>query len=143
MPDAEMTAMAEFYRAADREIGAYVAALGIECTGCGTCCQFDVADHVLYASGLERRYLLLTAPPPAACGDLDLIAKGLRCPYQDGNRCLARNGRTLGCRLHYCDALWGGGGEELAERWHRRLKALHDELGIEWRYAPLLPLPLE
>ena len=47
----------------------------------------------------------------------------------------------MGCRLHFCAwTVAADDGEELAERWHRRLKDLHDELGIEWNYRPLLPL---
>ncbi len=132
-----MDAMRGFYARVD----AAVAGLGLECAGCGECCHFDVADHILYASGLERMYL---AAQGAASGipdaDAALLAKGLRCPFQSGGRCLAREGRVLGCRLHFCERAGAAGEGEFAEAFHAELKALHEALGVEWDYRPLLPL---
>ncbi|MDR1745316.1 MAG: YkgJ family cysteine cluster protein [Planctomycetota bacterium] len=122
--------------------------LGAACSGCGACCRFDVADHVLYASDLERRYLLAASGVPAEPdGDPELaslIASGLRCPFQKDGRCEARDGRTLGCRLHFCQWPKEKESEEEAfcEAWHGRLKRLHDDLGLEWRYGPLFPLDI-
>ena len=137
MSDAWIEAIRRLYRELDAELSR----LDAHCRGCGRCCRFDEAEHVLYASGLERRYLVLAAPavsPPV--DEADLMARGLRCPYQENDRCAAREGRVLGCRLYHCE--WG---DEMAEeecyaRWHDRLKRLHEELGEEWNYRPLLPL---
>lgn len=107
------------------------------CRGCGGCCHFDVVDHVLYVSEMERRYLALVSPdfPAEPDASEELLRGGLRCPYQSGGRCFAREGRPLGCRLHFCE------GPELDyEAWHNRLKALHDEVDFGWDYRPLLPL---
>ncbi|MCC8181163.1 MAG: hypothetical protein LIP23_09680 [Planctomycetes bacterium] len=139
-----LAAMAELYRRVDHGL----AALALACHGCGNCCHFESAEHILYASDLERLYLAATAPPIAALPEqsqqpelMALINKGLRCPYQMGERCLARQGRVLGCRLHFCQA--GEDVEIFAESMHQELKRLHDRLGIEWRYAPLLPVEKE
>lgn len=119
---------------------------GLACSGCGTCCRFDEVDHVLYASELERQYLLAASTPPAQPDrDADaafarLLETGLRCPYQRDGRCEARDGRTLGCRLHFCRWPDDRDGEAFCETWHGKLKQLHDDLGLEWRYGPLLPL---
>lgn len=138
MPETWQEAIRRLYRELEDEL----AGLDARCSGCGRCCRFDEADHVLYASGLERRYLALNSPEkkePDA--DAALVEKGLRCPYQAGNGCLAREGRVLGCRLYFC--AWSGPEreEEMYARWHDRLKRLHEELGEEWDYRPLLPLP--
>lgn len=130
-------AMRNFYRDLDEELSG----LEVSCRGCGCCCHFDVVDHILYASGLERRYLVRVAgPQPLADAEPEQLAWGLRCPYQSGGRCQAREGRALGCRLYHCD--WPDGVDEdmVYQRWHERLKRLHDELGEEWDYRPLLPL---
>ncbi len=107
-----------------------LARLAAACGGCGGCCRFDTVDHILYASRLERAYLLAVPPPfPAPDSDpglIDLIAAGLRCPYQHDARCLARGRRPLGCRLHFC-------------RWPADAR-LHEESGLDWRYEPLFPL---
>lgn len=108
------------------------------CDACGRCCRFDEADHILYASALERLYLAQTAVRPEhPDASPELLAAGLRCPFQKDNLCQAREGRTLGCRVHFCREEAG----DWAEAWHERLKRLHETLGVEWAYAPLLPLP--
>lgn len=121
-------------------LDAELAALGVVCGGCGRCCRFDEVDHVLYASRLERRYLALVSPFFPGSGDHELIARGLRCPYQTETGCRAREGRVLGCRLHYCT--WDDPvlEERVYAEWHERLKRMHDELGEPWDYRPLLPL---
>lgn len=137
MTPEHIRAMREFYDRLERE----TAGLGGACHACGGCCRFDEAEHLLYASTLEREYLKTVSPVPPPPGDpalRELIDSGLRCPYQIGNTCEARGGRVLGCRLHFC-----AGGEavaEQAEEWHRRLAELHDRLGAAWGYARLLPL---
>lgn len=137
--------LGEFYR----EVDGAVEGKGWRCRACGECCRFDVAGHRLYASGLERRYLLDTAvlPEKTAAGceaetetEADLLARGLRCPYQAGGRCYARGGRPLGCRLYFCGAADDARVADFYEEWHRRLKALSDEIGAAWEYRPLLPL---
>lgn len=132
--------MRDFYTRVD----AAIAAQGLQCKGCGECCRFDVVDHILYASELEREYLREVAElpkrPDRDASLVDLLKNGKRCPYQTNNRCEARNARTLGCRLHFCD--WANSPEEMdfAEKRHNELKALHSALGAEWDYRPLLPL---
>lgn len=131
------SALAAFYRELEEEL----AGLRPVCRGCGACCRFDLADHVLYASDLEREYLVAADPrPPLAASGAELVAAGLRCPYQSGDDCLARTGRVLGCRLHFCRWPDPDAAADLAERWHIRLKNLHDALAVDWRYSPLLPL---
>jgi Fe-S-cluster containining protein len=127
-------------RAFYARVDAAVAERGLRCRGCGECCHFDTADHVLYASGLERRFLADAPLPAAPDADAALIEAGARCPFQSGSSCHARGARALGCRLHFCE--WDDSEREMdfSERWHAELKALHDALGEAWDYRPLLPL---
>lgn len=123
-----------------RDLDAELARLGVACRGCGECCHFDKVDHILYASELERRLLAVDAVPSSnPDASVEQLSGGLRCPFQERGRCMAREGRVLGCRLHFCS--WPEHGDEFAftENWHGRLKALHDDLGVEWGYRPLLP----
>lgn len=134
-----LAAMAAFYSRVD----AVLAAFGPACGACGRCCRFDTADHILYASSLERAYLVTVSPPPPfdEQGELfHLLSIGHRCPYQDGDACLARDGRTLGCRTHFCEWRDPDGAAEASELLHRELKMVHERLGLEWDYRPLLPL---
>lgn len=133
MNDAWFEAMRGFYRELDGELAGLAAA----CAGCGRCCHFDEVEHILYASRLERLYLARVAAAPARPDAApELLASGKRCPFQKNRACLAREGRVLGCRLHFC----AREDDELSARWHDRLKRLHEELGVEWEYGPLLPL---
>lgn len=126
----------DLYRQLDMEL----AALGEICTGCGTCCHFDKMDHILYASTLERELMRQAARPESMDADEELIAAGKRCPFQEHTQCRAREGRTLGCRLHFCHGAHTPHVENLSEYYHERLKELHNRLDIDWDYRPLLPL---
>lgn len=129
--------LAGMYATMDDELSA----MGAKCAGCGVCCHFDVAEHVLYASRLERDYLRRTATPPdRPDAGPELLARGVRCPFQKGGQCLARQGRPMGCRTHFCAWTDIGQAEDFSIRWHERLKRLHERLGMAWEYAPLLPL---
>lgn len=137
------TAMRQFFAEVDAAVAQQAASTGAACTACGTCCKFDVAEHTLFASELERRWLLTTAPAPAEPAPGSLEAQGLRCPWQTDNRCTAREGRVLGCRLYYCTWPAGTVEDDLYAQWHNRLRCLHDALGVDWAYRPLLPLEPE
>ncbi len=129
--------MRAFHARAD----AAVAERGARCDGCGACCHFETADHILYASALERRYLAAVSPLPASPdAEPSLLERGLRCPFQKNNRCEAREGRPLGCRLHFCACADSPDMTDFAETLHAELKALHETLGEDWAYRPLLPL---
>ncbi len=134
-------AIVSFYREVDKEIERLARADDVVCASCGDCCYFDTAGHLLYASTLERRYLrLVSTPAPNPDASADLLAAGVRCPYQQDNTCHARSGRVLGCRLHFCQWRDPAVAEEVAERWHFRLKRVHDALGEAWEYRRLFPL---
>ena len=117
------------YAEVDRE----VAAAGPVCVASGRCCRFKEAGHVLYVSSLEADVLLDGAPPIAEVGPLDTAT----CPYQKNNLCTAREPRPLGCRVYYCDPTYQETANRITEKHLARLKDLADELGVDWRYAPL------
>lgn len=62
------------------------------------------------------------------------------CPFQVDNKCSTHAIRPHGCRIFYCQAgseVWQ---HDMYEQYLRRLREMHDELGlayqyIEWRYA--------
>lgn len=117
------------YAGADAE----VAAAGPTCALSGRCCRFHEADHTLFLTAPEAALLLADAPPP--CRPLD---DGATCPWQDGRgHCTARAARPLGCRVYYCDPAYAPQAPEVTERALARLRAMADELGLPWGYAPL------
>ncbi len=122
-----LDALAEIYaRLADE-----IAAAGASCDGCGRCCDFASAGHRLYVSTGELA--LLTRQGPPADG-----ARGpLRCPYQVADRCTARHGRPLGCRIFFCSPPSDQWCEDLYERYHRAVRDLHDAHGLPYTYVEL------
>ncbi len=81
------------YRKAEEEISS----LGLSCRTCGKCCHFQGAGHELFATQLEVYYVIDGAGRPTRSVDDNV------CPYLDGDTCSAREHRTLGCRVFFCE----------------------------------------
>jgi hypothetical protein len=113
------------------EADAAVADAGPRCDASGRCCRFKEYGHTLFISNVEAEVLLADAPAYAkpVSGDF--------CPFQVNNLCTARDSRPLGCRVYFCDPTYQLTGQAISETYLRRLKALTEEYGAGWRYAPL------
>src|SRR5205085_7412758 len=98
-------------RALYRELDAEIARLAPRCDGRGICCDFDVVDHVLYATQLEVDLVKDALP------GLYARATGNRCPFLEDGRCGAREVRMLGCRTYFCQPGWEPYATELYERY--------------------------
>lgn len=114
--------LAELYAGVDGEIGS----LGLACSSCGRCCDFRSAEHVLYATPLEREYFF-SAPPPCKASE-----KGM-CPYWEAPFCRNRVGRALGCRTYFCADT--AAGQRVYEKYHGKLRELHARLGLPYEYG--------
>lgn len=105
-----------------------------ECRMDGDCCRFAFSGIRLYASALERVHLVReSGPPPRA-------EQAGQCPYLSGSRCTARTGRTLGCRLYFCDPRNEEERNRRYERYHREIKRLHEKYGLEYDYRDIMEL---
>lgn len=120
--------LSALYEELDRDI----AALRPVCRQSGECCRFGSYGHRLYATGAEAAYFALRRGWPAEPFAHDA------CPYLRDGRCTAREARPLGCRVFFCDPSYKGKGEELTERYLRRIGALSDRLGIPRDYRTFL-----
>ncbi len=127
------------------------------CQLSGRCCKFEEFGHRLYVSTLELA--AFTAGLKAEGGRMkdEREAAGERitplssfrlqvstltpgCPFQVGKLCGVHTIRPFGCRMYFCDTTAADWQQETYEMFHRKLKLLHDELGIpyfyvEWRAA--------
>ena len=115
------------YDEVDRE----VAAAGPVCVASGRCCRFKEYGHSLFLSNLEASVLKAGAPP------YDKPVSEAFCPFQKGNLCTAREPRPLACRVYYCDPSYQETGNQITEKYLRRLKDLAKAHQVEWKYAPL------
>ncbi len=118
-----LAALAELYAQLDAEL----ATAAPQCRMCGKCCDFQAFGHRLYVSTAELA-LLTGQPTPAPSADDAPV-----CPYQQASQCAARAGRTLGCRAFFCEV----DDSDLYERFHERIRALHDECGVPYVYVEL------
>lgn len=95
-----------------------------DCRACGKCCDFASAGHRLYCSTGE---LAVLSPGGADSG------APLRCPFQSGRLCLARDNRPLGCRMYFCSAR----NEEVYEVYHAQVRRLHELHGLPYFYVEM------
>ena len=121
--------MAELHRIYARADGD-IAGIGASCMGGGSCCKFDIYGHRLYLTPAELAMLIAIPPPDPA------RAHHGRCPYQVGPRCMAYSHRPLGCRIFSCRAKEQKL-EHLYEKYHRRIKTLHETHSLPYAYAEL------
>jgi Fe-S-cluster containining protein len=125
-----------------RELEEAIAKTRPRCDLTGRCCDFESSGHTLFATELEARYLLARASGPPStllAGTGPLVPPPNRlCPFWKNRLCTAREGRPLGCRVYFCDSSYRDLMPELYERFQARIRALHDELGLPYRYAPLV-----
>jgi Fe-S-cluster containining protein len=108
---------------------------GPACWASGRCCNFEAFGHRLYVTGLEAalaQRLATTAATPQAV-QVALTKGG--CPFQDRHLCAQREARPLGCRVFFCDKSSTQWQHELMEHGLERIRALHDDFAIPYRYA--------
>jgi Fe-S-cluster containining protein len=103
------------------------------CQASGDCCDFDAFGHRLYATTLEAEWFFRNSPRQR------MNANPRHCPAWGGDRlCKARAGRMLGCRTFHCGTNKNADPHEIYERYHRRIKEVHDRHGIPFRYADVV-----
>ena len=124
LPDSARLELEEVYRDVDEQ----VRSLGVACWARGDCCNFERAEHRLYASTVEVAYVAETrgrTHPAGSC----------LCPFWKEGRCTERDRRPLGCRVYHCDARYRVPLEALYESAYRKIRAIADRHEIPWRYG--------
>lgn len=126
--EAAHRALRQLYDLVDREVDE----AGPVCRLSGRCCDFPRSGHVLYASALEVELVRAHHPPPPP----EQIGW---CPFYRARRCTLRDLRPLGCRIYFCDAEYERDRmADISDTAHRRLKQIHDDHEVEYRYAPFV-----
>jgi Fe-S-cluster containining protein len=130
------------------DLAAEVAARRPRCELSGRCCRFEEYGHRLYVTTIELAAFV------RAAGERKVTQwDGRGCPFQVDKLCGVHGIRPFGCRIFFCDPLSTDWQREAYERFHGRLKRLHDELAVayfyvEWRQAlaeviGVTPTPVE
>jgi Fe-S-cluster containining protein len=117
------------------------------CAVSGRCCRFEEFGHRLYVTTIELAHFVRSH-----AGDVVNAWDGTGCPFQRAKLCTVHTIRPFGCRMFFCDATSTQWQNDAYERFHARLKGLHEELNVpyfyvEWRVALralglAAPLPL-
>jgi hypothetical protein len=126
---------AEFRRelgALYQDLDAEIAQAGPVCQASGRCCRFQEYGHTLFLSQAEADLLLEPGMPAGS------VVSEAGCPYQIGGKCTARERRPIGCRIYYCDPNFQDQQQPITERFIARLKRMHEQIGRDWRYRPLI-----
>lgn len=125
---AALLRLREIYARAEREIAANPR---LFCLRSGRCCRFREAGHELFLTALEYAGMV-------GCGGAGGEGEGEAgeiCPYLEKGLCANREGRALACRTYFCSD--EGLAAEVTERFHREIRALHDEFGLPYVYRSL------
>lgn len=108
---------------------------GPVCWASGRCCNFNAYGHLLYVTGLEIAWFLGKIEASSQHANwrdrLDLKAP---CPFQVNSLCTTHTMRPLGCRIYFCQRGTEEWQHEVYETFQSRLRALHDELALPYRY---------
>lgn len=113
-----------------------ITARGPACWGSGRCCNFKAAGHRLYTTGLEAAYTLSRLPAGAALTREGLDAAIVRgdCPFLVLNLCGVHPVKPGACRVYFCDRSARAWQEQLAERAHGMVRAVHERHAVAYRY---------
>lgn len=106
------------------------------CWASGRCCNFEKTGHRLYTTGLEAAYTLINLRhDPLTLADIDTARARGGCPFQQRNLCTVHTIKPLACRTYFCDRSAQDWQQMLTERAGERIRRLHDEHDIPYRYA--------
>jgi Fe-S-cluster containining protein len=118
--------MKDLYNVLDNEL----AKQNFKCEACGRCCHLVKWDHEIWLTQMELSYLI------EEHGLRRTTTPGV-CPYLENNQCIARSGRTLGCRVFHCsvnqDVL-----SDIYDKYFRLIKELALANCVELFYGELL-----
>ena len=127
-PFAELTAL---YRTLDERYSEWTGDRP-KCRACGNCCRFQEFGHALYVTPIEVAWLLRCARPLRGFDD-----SADRCPWQDDKGlCVAREGRTFGCRAFFCELEPPLDVDLEREKLLGSVRTLNERAGFDPIYAP-------
>ncbi|HUO10268.1 MAG TPA: hypothetical protein VM008_18320 [Phycisphaerae bacterium] len=127
------------------EADADIAARRPICRASGRCCRFEEYGHRLYVTAAELTHFaekIENRKSKIENSSAKLVSlpqffsteKPLGCPYQIDGLCTAREARPLGCRIYFCDENAQSWQNDVYEKYHARLRDLHTQHGLPYRY---------
>lgn len=119
------------------------------CDASGRCCHFDRYGHHLLVTTAELAVFLgelesseagITATAAGGGSHARLVVlptdrHGDACRFLRDERCSVHAIRPFGCRVFFCDPTAGAWQQAQYERFHGRLKRLHERLDVPYAYV--------
>jgi Fe-S-cluster containining protein len=143
---AQHPAVAAFFEAGRVRVAEVVREKRPICLASGACCRFEEYGHRMYVTGLEAAFVVeridraraVRASNPLRLLEVHESQSRGDCPYLRAGLCGEHEERPLGCRIFFCDQGADGHGadwqSELYEELHTATIALHERLGVPYRY---------
>lgn len=134
------------------DVSLAIASRGPSCWASGRCCNFRATGHRLFVTGIEAAYCVRQLPLVAGTRPENTRESHIRplalqqartrgdCPLLVGNLCGVHGIKPLGCRVYFCDQSAQAWQQELSEEMLTRLRGLHREHGIAYRYGEWLEM---
>jgi Fe-S-cluster containining protein len=117
------------------DLDADVAARKPTCWLSGRCCKFESYGHKLYVTGLEIAWVIAQLDGAGRAQLHEAQLPGMDgCPFQVNGMCSVHALRPLGCRVYFCDANAQSWQNEVYEQFLGRLRLLHEDLNLPYRY---------
>ena len=104
------------------------------CLASGKCCNFEQHGHSMWLTGLEVAWTLSKIPSAPTTAQVAASVRVGNCPFLVQGMCGIHQARPLGCRAYFCDQAGQGWQEAVMESWLGRIRSLHTELEIAYRY---------
>ena len=104
------------------------------CLASGKCCNFEQHGHSMWLTGLEVAWTLSQLPSAPTSSEVAASVRQGNCPFLVQGMCGIHQARPLGCRAYFCDQAGDGWQEAMMESWLGRIRSLHTELDIAYRY---------
>lgn len=118
---------------------------GPVCRSSGRCCHFEQYGHRLYVTALEIAWVLAqqqvtldgSLPPPDTGRRvrLEQVTQHGSCPFQADRLCSVHTIRPMGCRVFFCQQGTERWQNELYETFLARLRRLHEDMALTYRYV--------
>ena len=101
------------------------------CVISGRCCKFDEYGHRLYVTTLELATFMHRREGTPIPESTDSGS----CPFQSNKLCGVHAIRPFGCRMFFCDATATEWQQAAYQRYHAKLKTLHETLSVPYAYV--------
>ena len=110
------------------------------CFDCGACCNFNYFDHTPFVTELELMHIKAGLQKNPTISELYLKQTDVNlCPFFLNQTCNAHELRPLSCRVYFCNFDYENNtANEIYEKYHRKIKLLHEKYGIAYQYMPLV-----